>query len=78
MALILSPEHLAPELDKRRLKVAYIVATVAEPDWTELEPRDPALTRSYKAIPDTKLSPSLAAGSSGWCTGRTALTTLSL
>jgi len=51
MALILS-RHLAPELNKRRLKLAFIEATVANPEWTMADPFRLGVTRSFRAIPE--------------------------
>jgi hypothetical protein len=51
MALILS-RHLTPELNKRHLKLAFIEATVTNPDWTMPDPSRPGVTRSFRAIPE--------------------------
>jgi hypothetical protein len=36
----------------RGIRLAYIEATLATPDRRAPDPNDPALTRSFKAIPD--------------------------
>jgi hypothetical protein len=51
MALILS-RHLAPGLDKRRLRLAFIEATVTNPEWTMADPFRLGVTRSFRAIPE--------------------------
>ena len=49
MELILS-KHAKDEVDWAVVKLAYVEATLSAPDWTEPDPNDPALTRSFKAI----------------------------
>lgn len=51
MALILS-KHLTSELDKRRVKLAFIEAAVTSPDWTMPDPLRSGVTRSFRAIPE--------------------------
>lgn len=44
-------EHAERELRRRAIARVWVEAAIATPDWTAPDPRDPALTRSYKAIP---------------------------
>ena len=45
-------KHTADEMGGRGILLAYIEATLAAPDRATLDPKDPALTRSFKAIPE--------------------------
>jgi Domain of unknown function (DUF4258) len=45
-------EHAERELRRRAIVFEWIEAVVASPDRAEPDPRDPALTRLFKAIPD--------------------------
>jgi hypothetical protein len=51
MAIILS-KHLTADLDGKRLKLAYIEAAIARPDWTQPDRHWIDVTRSFKAIPE--------------------------
>jgi hypothetical protein len=51
MAIILS-QHLHAALDRKRLKVAYVEAAIAAPDWTLPDRRWSGVTVSFKAIPE--------------------------
>ena len=51
MAIILS-QHLRTALDRKRLKMAYIEAAIAAPDWTLPDRRWIGVTVSFKAIPE--------------------------
>ena len=48
--MIRSTGHVRQRVLERRLALAWIEAAIADPDWTGPDP-DPALTRSYMAIP---------------------------
>ena len=37
-------------IEDREIGLAWIEATVVAPDWTDTDPRDSALTRSFKVI----------------------------
>lgn len=43
--------HVQRRIAERRLMLAWIEATLANPDWTLPDP-DPMLVRAYKVIPD--------------------------
>ena len=43
-------DHAERELRRRAIARAWVEATIATPDWTAPDPRDPGLTRSFKAI----------------------------
>lgn len=43
-------DHTERELRRRAIALARVEATIATPDWTAPDPRDPSLTRSFKAI----------------------------
>jgi Domain of unknown function (DUF4258) len=43
-------KHAEEAVEKRELAVAWIERTVAAPDFTHVDPQDPMLTRSFKAI----------------------------
>jgi Domain of unknown function (DUF4258) len=45
-------EHAERELRRRAIAFEWVEAAIAAPDRAEQDPRDPALTRSFKAIPD--------------------------
>ena len=45
-------KHTAEEMDGRRIRLTYIEAALASPDRVASDPNDPALTRSFKAIPE--------------------------
>ena len=42
--------HAQQAIDKRQIPFDWIDRTIARPDFTDVDPHDPALTRSYKAI----------------------------
>jgi hypothetical protein len=44
-------EHAERELHRRTVALAWVGAAIASPDRTEPDPRDPTLTRAFKAIP---------------------------
>lgn len=44
--------HAEEMAEERRITIAWIEATVTQPDWTAPNPRDLSLTRSYRAIPE--------------------------
>jgi hypothetical protein len=43
--------HALIRLRDRRIDPKWIEDTVSNPDWTELEPKDPAVERRFRAIP---------------------------
>lgn len=43
-------EHAERELRRRAIALDWVEATIAAPDRSEPDPRDPTLTRSFKAI----------------------------
>ena len=43
-------DHAERELRRRGIAREWVEATVVTPDWSGQDPRDPALTRSFKAI----------------------------
>ncbi len=45
-------QHTADEMEGRDIRLAYIEAVLASPDRVVPDPKDPALTRSFKAIPE--------------------------
>jgi hypothetical protein len=44
--------HAEEMLEERGIAVAWVQEAVLYPDWSEPDPRDPALTRSFRVIPD--------------------------
>ena len=44
-------DHAEREIRRRAIAPVWVEATIATPDWTMPDPRDPGLTRSFKAIP---------------------------
>ena len=44
--------HAEEMAEERRISMAWIEAAVTTPDWTAPNPRDPSLTRSFRAIPE--------------------------
>ena len=44
-------DHAERELRRRAIARVWVEATIATPDWTVPDPRDPSLTRSFKAMP---------------------------
>ncbi|MCZ8146555.1 MAG: DUF4258 domain-containing protein [Roseomonas sp.] len=44
--------HAEEMMEERGIASAWVQAAVFHPDWSEPDPRDPALTRSFRAIPD--------------------------
>ena len=44
--------HAEEMLEERGIAVAWVQEAVLSPDWSEPDPRDPALTRSFRVIPD--------------------------
>ena len=42
--------HAEEALAKRGIKPKWVVVTVEQPDWTDIDPAKPARTRSYKVI----------------------------
>lgn len=45
-------KHTADEIEGRGIQVAYIEAALASPERVAPDPKDPALIRSFKAIPE--------------------------
>ncbi len=43
-------KHADEAVEKRNLDLDWIDRAVAAPDFTDVDPHDPALTRSFKAI----------------------------
>ncbi len=43
--------HAVEALAKRGISEAWVTDTLSLPDWTEVDPRHPTRTRSYKSIP---------------------------
>ncbi len=52
MTAIRLSKHTADEMDNRGIRLAYIAAVIAAPDQTMIDPKDPTLTRSFRAIPE--------------------------
>ena len=50
-ALILTA-HASFRLQGRKIDYAWVERTARDPDWTLADPRDPALQRRYKVIPE--------------------------
>jgi hypothetical protein len=44
-------KHITDELNNRGIQIGYIEAVLKEPDRVGPDPTDPALTRSFRAIP---------------------------
>jgi len=44
--------HAIEMLDTRDIEFAWVEATVKRPSATAVDPRDPTLTRSFRAIPE--------------------------
>jgi Domain of unknown function (DUF4258) len=49
--LIRLSKHILDEMERRRISVNEIEATLMAPDRVAADPGDPALTRSFKVIP---------------------------
>ena len=47
---MIKTSHLVKRLAGRSLETAWIEAAIEAADWTEQDPTDPSLTRSFKAI----------------------------
>jgi len=45
-------KHTAREMDTRGILLAYIASVIASPERATVDPNDPALTRSFRAIPE--------------------------
>ena len=45
-------KHTADEMDGRGIRLAHIEAALTSPDRVVPDPKDPLLTRSFKAIPE--------------------------
>jgi hypothetical protein len=45
-------KHTADEMNRRGIALAYIAAVIAAPERSMIDPKDAALTRSFRAIPD--------------------------
>jgi hypothetical protein len=43
-------DHAERELRRRAIEPDWVRAAIAAPDRTEADPRDPSLTRSFKAV----------------------------
>jgi hypothetical protein len=43
-------KHITDEMDGRSISLSYIQSALAAPDRVTVDPADPSLTRSYKAI----------------------------
>jgi hypothetical protein len=43
-------KHAQEALDKRHIAFEWVERTLAAPDFARLDPNDPSLTRSFKAI----------------------------
>ena len=43
-------QHAAEMIADRRISSAWLDITIATPDWTEVDPRDAALTRSFRTF----------------------------
>jgi hypothetical protein len=50
--MITLSRHVSDEMAARRIRLAFIETALAAPDRTAPDARDPALTRSFKAIPE--------------------------
>jgi hypothetical protein len=48
--MIVLTKHAEEAVEKRNLALDWIDRTVATPDFTDVDPADPTLTRSFKAI----------------------------
>ena len=42
--------HAAEMIEARGIALEWVMYATLEPDWSEPDPRDPALTRSYRSI----------------------------
>jgi hypothetical protein len=51
-AMIRLTIHAAQRERRYNLDRAWIEATVTAPDWTAPDPREPAVTRAFKMIPE--------------------------
>lgn len=51
MSLIFS-KHAIAAIRQRGLEPEWIARTIASPDWTEPEPLQPGVTRSFRHIPE--------------------------
>jgi hypothetical protein len=49
-AVIRLTSHAERELRRRAIEPDWVEAAIAAPDRTEADPRDPSLTRSFKAV----------------------------
>jgi Domain of unknown function (DUF4258) len=43
--------HARIRLRDRRIDPRWIDETILDPDWTEVDPRDPAVERRFRAVP---------------------------
>ena len=48
---IILTAHARIRLRERDIDPKWVEDTAVKPDWTEPEPRDPAIERSFRAIP---------------------------
>ena len=48
--MILLTKHAEEAVEKRKIALDWIERTVAMPDFSDIDPDDPTLTRSFKAI----------------------------
>lgn len=46
--------HARIRLQERYFKPSWIESAVWNPDWTEPEPKDPALQRRFKSLPEAQ------------------------
>ncbi|MGI8841235.1 MAG: DUF4258 domain-containing protein [Caulobacteraceae bacterium] len=46
--------HAIEMLDMRGIQFAWVQATVERPSATAVDPRDPTLTRSFRAVPEAQ------------------------
>jgi hypothetical protein len=44
--------HATRRMQQYGIVWAWIVAAVTVPDWTKPDPREPGVTRSFKAVPE--------------------------
>ena len=49
-AVIRLTNHAQRELRRRAIELGWVEATIAAPNRTETDPRDPSLTRSFKVV----------------------------
>jgi len=52
LVVIKLSKHTADEIEGRGILRSYIEGALASPDQVAQDPTDPALSRSYKAIPE--------------------------